>query len=63
MWSLVGVLMILRGLGLGIPYLSPPDQALQIRSEIDTEMMHHLPENPMQIMPHLAINSEISTYI
>jgi len=34
----------LRGLGLGIPYLSPPDQALQIRSEIDTEMMHHLPE-------------------
>jgi hypothetical protein len=41
--ALVGVLMILRGLGLGIPYLSPPDQALQIRSEIDTEMMHHLP--------------------
>jgi hypothetical protein len=42
--ALVGVLMILRGLGLGIHYLSPPDQALQIGSEIDTEMMHHLPE-------------------
>lgn len=28
--SLFAILFILRGLGLGIPYLSPPDEALQI---------------------------------
>lgn len=43
--ALVGVLMILRGLGLGIPYISPPDGALQIRSGMNTEMMHEMPEN------------------
>ena len=32
----IGVLFILRGLGLGIPYISPPDEKLKVRHE--TEM-------------------------
>ena len=38
--ALVGVLMILRGLGLGIPYLSPPEKALQIRENTAPMNMH-----------------------
>ncbi|MCF6212815.1 MAG: sulfite exporter TauE/SafE family protein [Flavobacteriaceae bacterium] len=35
---LIGVLFILRGLGLGIPYVSPPQQKLKIRKK---PMMQH----------------------
>jgi len=36
---IVGILFILRGLGLGIPFLSPPDQKLKVAEK--TEMKTH----------------------
>ncbi len=40
----IGVLFILRGLGLGIPFISPPEKKL------------HVPEKPMMEMQHNQMN-------
>ena len=37
----IGVLFILRGLGLGIPFLSPPDKKLKVPEKTEMNMQHN----------------------
>jgi hypothetical protein len=38
---LIGLLFILRGLNLGIPYISPKDQVLSPQENVDGESSEH----------------------
>ena len=37
----IGVLFIIRGLGLGIPFLSPPEKKLKVPEKMEMNMQHN----------------------
>ena len=41
----IGVLFILRGLGLGIPFISPPEKKLHVPDKMEMKMHHNPSEN------------------
>jgi len=41
----IGVLFILRGLGLGIPFISPPEKKLHVPDKMEMKMHHNPTEN------------------
>ncbi|MEK9613937.1 MAG: sulfite exporter TauE/SafE family protein [Flavobacteriaceae bacterium] len=45
---LIGILILLRGLGLGVPFLSPPTQKLKLREK--TNLEHNLQERKDRVL-------------